>query len=970
MQPTAESLKPKSMDSIGKDYGLTVQQGDDEKEVVHKHKPHSKCVSVSFRIVEHKWFMALTAVLTVYALTADDCRILSTNLPADTYFNGMIIFCLLVFSTELVLSCFGKPDYFLGFFFWLDLFSTCSMVLDLTWVSDLMSQGGSVAGSNSSGKNVRSGRTARVGARAGRVVRVLRLVRILKLYKAYVEARRKQANEEKKRKAMEAGTEDDWADEEVQEEFGAQDKESRVGKKLSEETTRKVICLILLMLVVLPLLEVPQSDLLPVCPGLAASYVQKMYMEYKQGQRSKIDYEKGMLGFIYYHNWYANWDQATYCPGQGCASILQFGQMIYIGVTGSNASVVAGYAQDTALSQSVVADFVSKQVVADSSRLMEYGSMPKSVTQDILPGPWNTICTLNGNVIQGISLIGQPMHPLLDYPVVCPDALRRQETVSFMSQSLNTTEQSGLTFIFYFDVRPYARADSANNLYTTLFIMVLLIGGSLIFAHDANRLVLHPLEKMIDRIEAIGQNPLIAMKMADDEFKVEEIKRAKRKKERKWQLMMDLVMCKLCNQSEELMETVILEKTIIKLGSLLALGFGEAGAEIIGQNMKGGDSAGVNAMIPGRRVECIIGSVRVKDFSVATEVLQSKIMTFGNQIAEIVHGVCQEMMGAPNKNNGDMFLIIWKVEEGHQTRVAESSIVAFSTILGSLHESPLLATYRGHPGLQNRLGRNCRVNLGQGLHRGWAIEGAVGSEYKIDASYLSPNVSIAISVERATELYNVPIMVAESVVEICGLGIKSKCRLIDKVIITGCPEPMEIYCVDLDYHAVQVAEKEPCKVPWNTRQRFKVRQIMETDKAVQLSKDFSWLKVFEANSTIAIMRRRYNVEFFQLFNMGYQNYSQGEWQVAKRMLSCTRSLLGAEDGPSSALLRFMEGFEFEAPKDWTGVRDLVDSSSSNEAKNIRSSVRRMSRLGGADPPPSMQVPIEDIVLPMADEHLG
>ena len=27
------------------------------------------------------------------------------------------------------------------------------------------------------------------------------------------------------------------------------------------------------------------------------------------------------------------------------------------------------------------------------------------------------------------------------------------------------------------------------------------------------------------------------------------------------------------------------------------------------------------------------------------------------------------------------------------------------------------------------------------------------------------------------------------------------------------------------------------------------------------------------------------VEFFQLFNMGYQNYSQGEWQVARRMLS-------------------------------------------------------------------------------------
>ena len=31
------------------------------------------------------------------------------------------------------------------------------------------------------------------------------------------------------------------------------------------------------------------------------------------------------------------------------------------------------------------------------------------------------------------------------------------------------------------------------------------------------------------------------------------------------------------------------EKTIIKIGSLLALGFGEAGAEVIGQNMQGGE---------------------------------------------------------------------------------------------------------------------------------------------------------------------------------------------------------------------------------------------------------------------------------------------------------------------------------------------------------------------------------------------
>jgi len=38
---------------------------------------------------------------------------------------------------------------------------------------------------------------------------------------------------------------------------------------------------------------------------------------------------------------------------------------------------------------------------------------------------------------------------------------------------------------------------------------------------------------------------------------------------------------------------------------------------------------------------------------------------------------------------------------------------------------------------------NFRVNMGFGIHVGWAIEGAIGSDFKIDASYLSPNVNMS-----------------------------------------------------------------------------------------------------------------------------------------------------------------------------------------------------------------------------------
>lgn len=41
--------------------------------------------------------------------------------------------------------------------------------------------------------------------------------------------------------------------------------------------------------------------------------------------------------------------------------------------------------------------------------------------------------------------------------------------------------------------------------------------------------------------------------------------------------------------------------------------------------------------------------------------------------------------------------------------------------------------------------------MGFGLNLGWAIEGAIGSAYKIDASYLSPNVNMASRLAAATK---------------------------------------------------------------------------------------------------------------------------------------------------------------------------------------------------------------------------
>jgi len=531
-------------------------------------------------------------------------------------------------------------------------------------------------------------------------------------------------------------------------------------------------------------------------------------------------------------------------------------------------------------------------------------------------------------------LIGKEM-PEWENPVAvkCPEDLRRGERSKYYATvRVNEASLKEWHLGIYFDLRPFTFWEAFFSLMVTFGVCILLCIASACFSKDADRLVLTPVENMIAKVETIRENPLAATKVADEEFHREEVSRARTKKLRESKnilnIMKDLMLCKGSAGPAELMETVILEKTIIKLGSLLALGFGEAGSQIIEHNMNGVDSACVDAMIEGTRVECIIGATRIRNFGTATEVLQGKVMTFVNQIAEIVHGVVDEFHGYASKNNGDFFMMIWRKSANHDgvvlSKLADMSMLAFARILGAVHRSPVLAAYRGHPGLQQRLGKNCRVHLSSGLHYGWAIEGAVGSEFKIDASYLSPNVSIAETVERATKIYGVSILVAESVVKVCSPEIAAKCRLIDRVLVTGSVSPMELYSIDLDYMSLTVESSPPMHINWTARQRFRVRQFLETEKKNKLREDEKMVRFFEKNSEIAAMRYRYTLEFIHVFNMGYQNYSQGEWQVAQRLLTRTRTMLGVVDGPSLALLQFMEHqpTPFEAPKVWQGVREL------------------------------------------------
>lgn len=236
----------------------------------------------------------------------------------------------------------------------------------------------------------------------------------------------------------------------------------------------------------------------------------------------------------------------------------------------------------------------------------------------------------------------------------------------------------------------------------------------------------------------------------------------------------------------------------------MALGFGEAGSKIIADNMA--HSGDVDPMIPGNKIMAIFGFCDIRQFTDTTEILQEDVMLFVNEIADIVHGVVDNFSGAANKNIGDAFLLAWKYPEedteydpkidnlgikksNRVSQIADMSVLSFIKIIAALRRSHKLDRYKRNKALNDRM-PNYSVKMGFGLHIGWAIEGAIGSDFKIDASYLSPNVNMASRLEAATKQFGTPLLISGDLYDVFTEKTKEYMRHIDTVTVKGSIQPI------------------------------------------------------------------------------------------------------------------------------------------------------------------------------------
>lgn len=443
-----------------------------------------------------------------------------------------------------------------------------------------------------------------------------------------------------------------------------------------------------------------------------------------------------------------------------------------------------------------------------------------------------------------------------------------------------------------FDISSETQNTAMQSFIMTIVVTLLLATLSMLFSKDAYNIMIRPIEKMKHTVQKLSENPFLHL---------EKLKNAEEEGGD--------------NNVENENETDMLEAAITKMARLLQIGFGSAGAEIIANNLS--DGGELNPMVPGSKVEGIFGFCDIREFTFATEGLQQDVMLFVNKIAEITHKYVVQSGGAPNKNIGDAFLLVWKLTDledgmvGLHKEVFDSALVSFLKIISDISNMGNLAAFLEGAD-ENAAWRSSledfHVKMGFGLHTGWAIEGSIGSKVKVDASYLSPHVNLASRLEAATKQYEVPLLMSEAFVNGLRGNTQNKCRRVDSVTFKGSNEPMKIF------HFDSIAFEHLCRESERVNRLLK-RCTWEKHEAESLNIDSNEFEDMCKSGKDHLIK--------QVYEGGFGYYVNGEWSKAKIILSIWLKNFPGDSVGIILLERLCEA-NFVAPADWAGYHSLTE----------------------------------------------
>ena len=334
----------------------------------------------------------------------------------------------------------------------------------------------------------------------------------------------------------------------------------------------------------------------------------------------------------------------------------------------------------------------------------------------------------------------------------------------------------------------------------------------------------------------------------------------------------------------------------------------------------------------------IFGFCDIRHFPDINVALQEKIMVFVNEIADIVHSSVDKFGGAANKNIGDAFLVVWKFphlenstkkidfrdidpHDKATTFIADQAVLGFLNIIKKVRKSQTITAYKHNSEIRAKYGDKFKVQMGFGLHLGWAIEGAIGSLYKIDCSYLGPTVNISARLEGATRQYGVTILLSGQLYDCLSPELKNICRLIDIVILKGCATPIRLYTIYVnDSVRPSKNERKPMTMKEKRKHYAIKKQKLQSD--LNHSGSVGRLVLNKKGFKELLTDKKRPKLFHDKFREGFNYYIGGDWENAFNKLRDAH-FLDPTDGPTKTLYNYIKTHNKKAPPNWGAYRELT-----------------------------------------------
>ena len=469
------------------------------------------------------------------------------------------------------------------------------------------------------------------------------------------------------------------------------------------------------------------------------------------------------------------------------------------------------------------------------------------------------------------------------------------------------------------------------NLIRTIFSIGIFLFIYLLFLFDINNVMLSSIEKMVKKVEKMAKNPSLETDSSNDI------------NENKTHCLSFLEYSEGKRKMDDF--KIIIDK-ISKICSLVSFGFGEAGTQIISQVLKEGLNVDINPLIPGKKVMGIYGFCDIRNFTDTTEILKERVMIFVNQVAEIVHQITADYCGSANKNIGDAFLLVWKLEDrfikeevnnqgkkelklknvNRINQICDMVLICFIRILIEINKSYKLAEYRHHKGLNARM-KNYKTRLGFGLHLGQSIEGAIGSMFKIDASYLSTDVNMANELEENTKTFKKELIMSGDFYDYLSEDAKAYVRLLD-IFKSKSGQITRLYSIDLDLENIPIEKQKDSMFKENNiekkweiiKQKRKISKILYDDIVIRHKSDI-WNEFVMEEDDFRLVREKYPDEFVETYNNGMEEFKKGNWAEAKNLLTNAQNLIAVEDPAIKLNLEYMAKHNFFSPENWKGYKE-------------------------------------------------